>query len=169
MTVLRPSAVRVGLDRLQHVRMVADDHRGSRIEHLVRQVDIFGPRRGRVLDAPVDGDDQQIALRACRFHGGEHLRLVRTRRAARLAGIGKEIHVRLVVLVGIAIAVEPARHAQPAHLDAVGLGDHRLPGLSTPCRPSRQTAGRSRADARGFPQIPPSPGPSRGYWRMRRS
>ena len=35
----------------------------------------------------------------------------------------------LVVLVRVAISIQPASHSQPAHLDAVGLDHQRLPRL----------------------------------------
>ena len=119
----------VCLHRLQNVRMVADDHRGSGIQHLVRHFHVFGPRRCRVLCAPVNGDHQKITLAARFFDDVEHSGLVLSRRVTCLARIRKEVHMRLVVLIGIAVAVEPARHSQPAHLDSVGLGDDRLPTL----------------------------------------
>src|SRR5208337_4092518 len=87
------------------------------------------PRRGRVLDAPVNGNDQKVAFGAGLFDRFEDLGLVRSRSAARLARIREEVHVRLVVLVGVTAAVEPARHAEPADLDAVGLDDDGLPSL----------------------------------------
>ena len=118
----------VSLDRLQDVGMVADDDRGSGIEHLVRNLDIFGARGGGVLDAPVDGDDEEIALGAGGFDGGEDLGFVGAGGAAGFAGIGEEVDVGLVGDVGIAIAVEPAGHAEPADLDAIGLSEDGLPG-----------------------------------------
>ena len=69
-------------------------------------------------------------MRARLLDGLQHSGLVHSRRAARFVRIREEVHVRLIVLIGIAVAVEPARHAQPADLDAVGLDDDRLPGLS---------------------------------------
>ena len=121
MTVLRPSAVRVGFYRLKHVRMVADDDRCAGVEHLVRDLDIFRAGRGRVLDAPVNGNDEQIALGAGGFDGFNHAGFIHSGGTAGFAGIWEEIDVRLIVLVGVAVAVEPAGHAEPADLDAVGL------------------------------------------------
>ena len=109
--------------------MVAHDDRGPGFEHLVRHLHVLGPRSGRVLGAPVNGNYQQIALGARLFHSLQHSGFVHSRSAARLIRIGEEVHVRLAVFLRVAIAIEPAGHAQPAHLDAVGLRDHRLPGL----------------------------------------
>ena len=86
----------VGFDRLQHVRMMADDDRGAGFEHLVGNVDVFRARGGGVLDAPVDGDDEQIALGAGSFDGGEDLGFVGAGRAAGFAGIREEVDVGLV-------------------------------------------------------------------------
>ena len=149
--------------------MVADDHRGSGLQHLVRRLHVFRPGRGRVLDAPVNGDHQQIALSARLFDGLEHPGLVHSRRAAGLARIGEEVHVRLVVLVGVAVAVEPARHAQPAHLDAVGLDDDRLPGLLGRVAGADEEQALLAQMLAGLGKSRPSPGPSRGCWRRRRS
>ena len=154
MTVSRPSAGAIGLHRLQNVRMMADDHRGSGLQHLVRRLHIFRPRRGRVLHAPVNRNHQQIALRARLLDRLQHTGLVHSRRAARFARIGKEVHVRLIVLVGIAIAVEPARHAQPAHLDAVGLDDDRLPGLAAR---SRRSPAKSSPSSRRCSRVSAKP------------
>lgn len=117
----------VGFDGLQHVRVVTDNHRGAGVHDFVREVHIlrFGGRR--VLDAPVDGNHEEIALGAGRLDRREDLGFVRARSARRLTGIGEEVDVREAVVAGIAVAVEPARHAQPSHLDAVGLDDQRLP------------------------------------------
>ena len=108
--------------------MRADDDGCAGFHDFVGNIDIFRARRGRVLDAPMDGDDQQITLGAGGFDGGEDLGLVGSGRAAGLAGIGEEVDVGLAGVVGVAVAVEPAGHAQPAYLDAIGLGDDRLPG-----------------------------------------
>ena len=130
--------------------MVADDDRGSGVEHLVSDVDVFGARGCGVLDAPVNGDDEKVALGAGGFDGGEDLGFVGSGRAADSPGYGKKFTCGWSCVIGIAIAVEPARHAQPADLDAVGLGDDGLPGLRGGVAGSRQRAGPLRADARGF-------------------
>jgi hypothetical protein len=109
--------------------MVPHDHRSPRIQHLVRHHHILRPRRRRILNAPVDRNHQQIALRPRCLHRPNHARLIHPRRPARLSRIREEVHMRQLVLVRIAIAIQPPRHPQPAHLDAVGLGNHRLPAL----------------------------------------
>ena len=62
------------------------------------------------------------------FDGGEDLGFVGAGSSAGFAGIGEEVDVGLVGVVGVAVAVEPAGHAEPADLDAVGFGDDGLPG-----------------------------------------
>ena len=119
----------VGFDGLEHVGMMADDDGRSGIEHLVGEIHIVGTRSRGVFDAPVDGDDEEIALGAGGLDGSEDLGLVGTGGSARFAGIGEEVDVGLVGVIGVAIAVEPAGHAEPADLDAVGLGKDGLEGL----------------------------------------
>ena len=107
--------------------MVADDHRSAGFEHLVRRLHILRARRGRVLHAPVNGNHQKVALEPRLLDGLQNPSLVHSRRSCRFTRIRKEVHVRLVVLIRISAAVKPARHAQPAHFDAVGLDHDRLP------------------------------------------
>ncbi len=124
------------------MRVRAHDHRRAGLHHLVRNVHVLGPRRSRVLNAPVHRNHQQIALCPRSFYRGQYRGLVRSRRAAGFARIGEKIHVRLIVLVRIPVAVQPARHAQPTHLDSVGLGNHRLPRRRSIVR----RAGKLQAD-----------------------
>ena len=70
--------------------------RGAGVEHLVRDIHVFGAGRGGVLNAPVDGDDEQVALGAGSFDGVEDLGFVSAGSTARFAGIRKEIDVGLV-------------------------------------------------------------------------
>ena len=86
----------VRLHWLQDVGVGANDDRGSGIEHLVSDVDVFGPRRSGVLYSPMDGDNEQVALGACGFHGVENLSLVGAGRAARIIWIREEVDVGLV-------------------------------------------------------------------------
>jgi len=109
--------------------MVADDDAGAGFEHLVGDVDVFRAGRGSIFDAPVNGDDEEVALGARLFDGGEHGGIVSAGRSSGFAGIGKKVGVGLIVFIGIAIAVEPAGHAEPSDLDAVGFSDHGLKGL----------------------------------------
>src|SRR6266404_1449101 len=115
--------------------MVSDHRVGAGFKHVVREFNVTRLRGGRVLNAPVNRNQQQIALRACRFDGIDH-------RGFRQAGtfgvcIRNKCHVRQVVFVGIVMAIEPARHSQPANLDSVLLDDHRF---------QRDVRGLSRAD-----------------------
>jgi hypothetical protein len=111
------------------MRMMPHHHARPRLKHLVRHVHIFRPRRRRVLDPPVNRHHQKIALRPRLLHRRQHRRLIGPRRPAALARIRKEVHMRLVVLVRIPVPIQPPRHPQPAHLDPVRLGNHRLPLL----------------------------------------
>ena len=107
--------------------VVADDHTRPGFEDLVCGLYVLRPGSGRVFDAPVNGNYQKIALGAGLPDGFEDCGFVRSRCAAGLIGIGEEVHMGLVGLIGVAVAVEPTGHAQPAYLDAVRLGDDGLP------------------------------------------
>ncbi len=170
MTAVAAVGGAVGLHRLQHVRMVPHDHRSPGIEHLVRQCPRLQVAARVHIRSPVNGDHQHVALRRGAFIAASTCASSAPGAPPDSPWIGEEVHMRLVVLVGIAVAVEPAGHAQPANLDPVGLDDRRgcqvCPAVSpepTKCKSD------FAADVREFPRNRPNPGPSRGCWQTKRS
>ena len=123
----------VGFDGLQDVGMMADDGGGTGFEHVVGEIGVAGIGSGGVFDAPVNGDEEKIALGAGGFDFFEDGGLIEAGSAAGIVGVGEESDVGIRILVGIAIAVEPAGHAEPSDFDAVLFEDDGLPGGFSVC------------------------------------
>jgi hypothetical protein len=108
----------VGLDGLQDVGMGADEDGCAGFHEFMGEVGVFGARGGGVFDAPVDGEDEEVALGAGGFDGCDDSGFFETGRARGFAWVGEEVDVGLVFFLRILVAVEPAGHAQDADFDS---------------------------------------------------
>src|SRR2546427_1735745 len=117
------------LDGLQDMRMMSEHGAGAGLQETVSELDILGVRRRSILGSPMNRNQQKIALRTSGLDFFQNGRRIEPRSAARLTGIREKRDVRFAVLFGIAIAIQPASHPEPADLNAVLFDDDRLPGI----------------------------------------
>src|SRR6266568_2535654 len=117
------------LDGLQDMRMMSEHSAGAGFQETVSELDILWVRRRSILGSPMNRNQQKIALRTSRLDFFQNGRRIQPRSATRFTGIREKRDVRFAVLFGIAIAIQPASHPEPADLNTVLFDDDRLPGI----------------------------------------
>src|SRR6266849_3190755 len=116
-------------DGLQDMRMMSEHGAGTGFQETVSELDVLGVRRRSILGPPMNRNQQEIALRTSRLDFFQNGRRIEPRSPTRFAGVREKRDVRFAVLFGIAIAIQPASHPEPAYPNAVLFDDDRLPGI----------------------------------------